>query len=222
MWLPGTLFGAVGGPEPRRSGVGDANGGGMHEADRGLRDLMSGTDLEATLQPLERATMLPPAAFLEGNVLDWELENIFMGGWICVGHLSAVAEPGAYIARELAGRSFFVVGGEDGAPRALHNVCRPRGARLMGDAEGRVRRRIQCPYHAWSYDLAGNLRAAPHVDGVEGFDTSCYGLREIRTAVIGGLVLVDFSGEAAAPEDHVGELLSHLEHYSNAALARAG
>ncbi len=40
--------------------------------------------------------------------------------------------------------------------------------------------------------------------------------------MIGGLVLVDLSGEAGAPEDHVGELLPHLDHYSNAALARAG
>ncbi len=200
--------------------MGVANGDGMHGAGRGLQGVVSGTDLEATLQPLERATMLPPAAFLEGDVLAWELENIFMGGWICVGHASAVAEPGAYVAREIGGRSFVVVGGEDGSPRAFHNVCRHRGARLMEEAEGKVRRRIQCPYHAWSYDLQGNLRAAPHMDGVEGFDTACYGLVEIRTAVIGGLVLVDLSGEAGAPEDHVGELLPHLEHYSNAKLAR--
>src|ERR1700761_8384633 len=115
----------------------------MHGADRGLRGVVSGSDLEATLQPLERATMLPPAAFVDDGVLAWELENIFMGGWICVGHASAVAEPGAYLAREIGGRSFFVVGGEDGTPRAFHNVCRHRGARLFEDDEGKVRRRIQ-------------------------------------------------------------------------------
>jgi Rieske 2Fe-2S family protein len=104
---------------------------------------------------------------------------------------------------------------------AFHNVCRHRGARLVEAAEGKVRRRIQCPYHAWSYDLRGNLRAAPHMDGVEDFDTACYGLVEIRSAVLGGLVLVDLTGEAGPPEDHIGELLPHLEHYSVDALARA-
>ena len=59
------------------------------------------------------------------------------------------------------------------------------------------------------------------MDGVEGFDTACYGLVEIRTAVIGGLVLVDLSGEAGPPEDHVGELLPHLEHYSSRARSPA-
>ncbi len=38
-----------------------------------------------TLRPLEQATMLPPAAFTDPAVLDWELENLFAGGWICVG-----------------------------------------------------------------------------------------------------------------------------------------
>ena len=140
--------------------MGVANGDGTGGADRGLQGVVRGTDLEATLQPLERATMLPKAAFLESGVLDWELGNIFSGGWIVAAHLSAVAEPGAYVAREIGSRSFVVIGGEDGTPRAFHNVCRHRGARLMEEAEGKVRRRIQCPYHAWSYDLQGNLRAA--------------------------------------------------------------
>ena len=121
--------------------------------------------------------MLPPAAFLETRGARLGARQHLLGGWICVGHVSAVAEPGAFVVREIGGRSFVVIGGEDGVPHAFLNVCRHRGARLVEEAEGKVRRRIQCPYHAWSYDLEGNLRAAPHMDGVEDFDTSCYGLR---------------------------------------------
>ena len=43
--------------------------------------------------PVERATMLPPAAFTDPSVLEWEIENLF-GGWVCMGHVSAVAEQG--------------------------------------------------------------------------------------------------------------------------------
>ncbi|HEY2717348.1 MAG TPA: aromatic ring-hydroxylating dioxygenase subunit alpha [Solirubrobacterales bacterium] len=184
---------------------------------------LTAEQLEATLQPLERATMLPPAAFLDRSLLEWELRNVFAGGWICAGHASAVAEPGAFLSREVGEQSFFVVGGEDGVPRAFHNVCRHRASRLLEQAEGQVRRRLQCPYHAWSYDLEGNLRAAPHMDGVEGFDPQCSGLVEIACAVVGGLVLVDLSGASGGPaEEHVGDLLPHLERYSNARLRRAG
>ena len=41
----------------------------------------------------------------------------------------------------------------------------PASSRRM---EGSVRKRLRCPYHAWSYDLEGNLRAAPHMDEVRG------------------------------------------------------
>ena len=47
-----------------------------------------------------------------------------------------------------------VIGDDDGLPRAFLNTCRHRGARLLEQPEGSVRR-IQCPYHAWTYGLDG-------------------------------------------------------------------
>jgi Rieske 2Fe-2S family protein len=178
-------------------------------------------EIEATLEPLERATMLPPRAFVDPEVLDWELGTIFRG-WICVGHASRVAEPGSYMMREIGPDSVVVIGGEEGRTHAFLNVCRHRGARLLESAEGSVRRRVQCPYHAWSYGLDGELKATPHMDEVEGFDTSCWGLMPVRVATVGGLVLVDLSGDAPAVEPHVGELAGHMERYRVGSLERGG
>src|SRR3954469_9296614 len=122
-----------------------------------------------TRQPVERATMLPPAAFTDERVLAWEVAEIFRRNWVCAAHVSAVDEPGKFVVRELGADSVIVMGGEDGRPRAFLNVCRHRASRPAGEPEGRVRRRLRCPYHAWSYDLQGELRAAPHMDGVEAF-----------------------------------------------------
>jgi Rieske 2Fe-2S family protein len=169
-------------------------------------------DLEATLEPLERARMLPAAAFVDPGVLEWELERIF-GDWICVGHASQVAESGSYVMREIGPDSVVVMGGADGRVHAFLNVCRHRGARLLSDAEGTVGRRVVCAYHAWSYGLDGELKSARHMDGVEAFDTACWGLHPVRVATVGGLVFVDLSGEAPDIEGHVGELRSHLERY---------
>ena len=60
--------------------------------------------------------------------------------------------------REIGLDSVVVIGGEDGRPRAFLNVCRHRGARVVTEPEGRVKRRLRCPYHAWSYGLDGSLR----------------------------------------------------------------
>jgi glycine betaine catabolism A len=178
-------------------------------------------ELAETLRPPEQATMLPPAAFTDASVFEWELANLF-SGWICVGHVSQVAEQGSFLMREIGLDSVVVIGGEDGRPRAFHNVCRHRGARVVNEPEGRVRRRLQCPYHAWSYGLDGSLQAAPHMDGVEDFDRSCYGLVPVRLAMVGGLLLVDLGGEAPDPADHVGELQGYLERYRNQELRSGG
>ena len=179
-------------------------------------------EVSETLRPLEQATMLPPAAFTDPGVLDWEVENVFCDGWICLGHISQVDEPGKFLMREIGRESVVVIGGEDGRPRAFHNVCRHRGARIVTEEAGKVNRRIRCPYHAWSYDLDGALRAAPHMDGVENFDPSCIGLAPVRLSTLGGLLLVDLGGEAPDPAEHVGDLLAHLARYRTEALRSGG
>jgi glycine betaine catabolism A len=176
-------------------------------------------DVEATLEPVERATMLPPRAFVDPGVFDWELERIFRE-WVCVGHVSRVSKPGEYVMREVGTDSVIVMGGEDGRPHAFLNVCRHRGARLISDAEGSVRRRLVCPYHAWSYGFDGELKSSRHMDGVEDFDTSCWGLIPVRIASVGGLVFVDLSGEAPDVAEHLGDLADHLEHYRVEGLER--
>jgi glycine betaine catabolism A len=174
-----------------------------------------------TLKPLERASMLPPQAFIDAGVFEWELENVFRG-WVCAAHVSAVSEPGNFVMREIGTDSVVVIGGEDGRPHAFLNVCRHRGARVVSEAEGSLRRRIQCPYHGWSYGFDGELKASPHMDGVEDFDGSCYGLIPVRVDVVGGLVLVDLGGEAPAAGEHVGDLVEQLRRYRVETLARGG
>ncbi|HNH86436.1 MAG TPA: aromatic ring-hydroxylating dioxygenase subunit alpha [Solirubrobacterales bacterium] len=183
---------------------------------------LSPDDVARALRPLEHASMLPPAAFVDQAVFEWEQKHLFHDGWICLGHVSQVSEQGKFIRREVGPDSVVVIGGEGGRPHAFLNVCRHRGARVIEEADGQVKRRLQCPYHAWSYALDGTLVAAPHMDGVEDFDKSCYGLIPVRMATIGGLVLVDLGGEAPEPDAHVGELIEHLDRYRTAELVSGG
>ena len=97
-------------------------------------------ELQRTREPLERATALPQAAFTDPRVLDWELEHVFMGGWIGIGHVDQVRERGDYLMVELGRESVFVVADDDGVPHAFLNTCRHRGARIVQDPEGRLPR----------------------------------------------------------------------------------
>ena len=62
----------------------------------------------------------------------------------------------------------LLVRGSEGRLRAFLNVCRHRGS-LVCEGEGR-RETLQCPYHAWTYDLDGSLRSAPRSEREPGFD----------------------------------------------------
>src|SRR3954465_3686049 len=173
---------------------------------------LSAAEIERTRAPLERATMLPGAAFTDPDVLDWERANLFHGGWVCAGHVDQVRERGQYLMLDVAGESVMVIADDDGLPRAFLNTCRHRGARLVFMSEGRVRR-LQCPYHAWTYGLDGSLRSAPFTDGLDDFDAACNGLKPVRLAVVEGLVLLDLSGTAPSPQEHVGDLAGLMAGY---------
>ena len=180
----------------------------------------SASELAPTLRPLAQAWQLPPRAFTDEAVAAWELEHLFLGGWACAGHAGALDGRGAFFTRELGLESVFVVADDDGRPRAFHNVCRHRGARLLDALEGRVRR-LQCPYHAWSYGFDGALRNAPGTDTIEAFEPGCFGLTPVRAEVLHGLVFVDLSGEAPPLAEHVGALEERLAGHRLGALRRA-
>ena len=78
-----------------------------------------------------------------------------MKRWLYAGRASSVAEPGSFFLRDINTESVVVLRDFDGAIRAHHNVCRHRGTRLISEPGGRLSRSIQCPYHAWTYDLDG-------------------------------------------------------------------
>jgi Rieske 2Fe-2S family protein len=175
--------------------------------------------VERTRLPLERATQLPGAAFTDPGVLDWELRRLFRREWICAGHAGALPRRGDFLTVELGGHNVIVVADDDGLPRAFRNACRHRGARLLDQPEGRVGR-LQCPYHAWSYAFDGSLRNAPFTEGLEDFDPTCFGLHQVRLAVVEGLILLDLSGEAPPPDRHVGDLRAELARYKLGELRR--
>ena len=105
-------------------------------------------------------------------------------------HSSELAEPGAYKTMELSGRPLLIVRGEDGVVRAFFNVCRHRGAELVGDREG-CSKRFSCPYHAWTWSNEGQLIGVPHEkSGFPDLDRSEFGLRQVGCAEHAGWIWV--------------------------------
>jgi phenylpropionate dioxygenase-like ring-hydroxylating dioxygenase large terminal subunit len=92
-----------------------------------------------------------------------ELERFYFRRWIYVGRADEMPAPGDYVTRMLGDESVIVTRDSAGAINAFFNVCRHRGTRLCSEPRGHFVERIQCPYHAWTYDLQGRLVSAPHM-----------------------------------------------------------
>ena len=128
-----------------------------------------------------------------------DIDAIWHRQWIFVGHDISIPRAGDYFTVSVGDYPLIVVRGADNTVRALHNVCRHRGAQLCDMDSGSARRRIVCPYHQWSYELDGALGRARDVP--DGFVAADHGLASAHCQVLESLVFVcvaetapDFSG----------------------------
>ncbi len=151
------------------------------------------TDLATEgLHTLEGSWYTSPATF------EHEVERIFARRWLGVGRASALVVPGEYRLLTMGKESLILVRDRAGTLRAHFNVCRHRGSRLCEEPSGHLPGTIQCPYHAWTYGLDGQLIGVPDQREMEGFDKGRYGLAQAQVSEWDGFVFVNLS-EASEP-----------------------
>ena len=120
-------------------------------------------DLDAWSKEASRILRpLPASLYISQELLEQEVHNLFYGHWICAGHVSEISAAGDYFTFDLVDKPLLIVRDIDDNVRAYSNVCRHRGTLLAAGAGNSSV--FTCPYHAWTYDLDGRLRAAPHMD----------------------------------------------------------
>ena len=137
--------------------------------------------------------------YTSGEVYAVEREQVWFGGWVCIGRAEEIPDPGDYLVRDLAGESIFVTRNRTGEIRGFYNVCAHRGTKLLDDepACGHVGKVFKCPYHAWSYDLDGQLVGTPNVDEDEQFLRDDYPLHAIGAETYAGFLFVNLAEPAA-------------------------
>jgi phenylpropionate dioxygenase-like ring-hydroxylating dioxygenase large terminal subunit len=163
---------------------------------------------------------LPASYYSDPAQYERELRHIHSEMWLWAGRAEQVAKPGDFVVRTVAGANVIVLRGDDGAVRAFHNVCRHRGTLLCNEAEGSFPGKIRCPYHAWTYDYAGRLVGAPHMDKVEGFREQDHPLGAIAAEVWDGHVFINLSARPVPFEQHLGELRERLRPWRMEDLVR--
>ncbi len=136
---------------------------------------------------------LPGQYYTSKDIFRLEMERIFYERWLCVGRTEQLEEPGSYFVQSIGQESILVTKDDRNEIHAFYNVCRHRGTRLCNQSSGQLNGKIQCPYHAWTYTLDGELMAAPNMTDVTGFDRSQYPLQPVPLAIWQGFVMINLS-----------------------------
>jgi glycine betaine monooxygenase A len=141
----------------------------------------------AILENPASSTTLPREFYCEGPLFESEVDRLWYRQWLYLAHACEVPRPGDYVVRDVLGESVLVVRTADEQIRAMLNVCRHRGSRVVDDTCGHATR-FKCPYHQWTYGLDGSLLGAPEMRGGNGIDFAELGLYTLPVDTWRGVV----------------------------------
>lgn len=130
---------------------------------------------------------VPADVYTSREHYEEEVETLFHDHPLLLCLSGALSDVGNYLTVDIVGTPVLVTRAKDGRVRAFANVCRHRGVRIM-DGAGTARR-FTCPFHAWTYDLEGQLVGLPVADAFDGMCREEKGLVELPVAEGYGLVV---------------------------------
>lgn len=154
---------------------------------------------------------IPARFYHDPAIHELERTSIFHRNWWFAGHRGQIAEPGSYVTTKVLDQNVVVVRTRDGTLKAFYNVCQHRGHELV-QGSGR-KALLTCPYHAWAYDLDGQLRSARNTDRMAGFQACEFALKPVRVEEYCGLVFVNLDPQATPFAEQAGGLGDELRHY---------
>jgi glycine betaine catabolism A len=165
---------------------------------------------------------LPGYFYTSPEIYRAEVERIFYGRWLCAGRAADIPNPGDYFLRQVGDENLIMLRDQAGELRGYFNVCRHRGTRILVEERGKLSACIQCPYHAWTYNLKGELIGAPLMEQVDDFEKSDYPLHAVPIALWEGFIFVNLGREAEPFERAFAPLLDKFTAWHLPELRTAG
>jgi p-cumate 2,3-dioxygenase subunit alpha len=151
--------------------------------------------------------------FTDPEILEVERREIFDRCWLYAGHLSEIARPGDFIIRTVGGRPLILVRDNQGSVQILLNSCAHRGNIVCREPSGSAQA-FTCFYHAWSYNLRGDLVGLPDEEGYgPAFNRAEMGMKPVpRSETYRSMIFVCFDPGVVDLVTYLGPVREHLDY----------
>ncbi|MCY4462674.1 MAG: aromatic ring-hydroxylating dioxygenase subunit alpha [Albidovulum sp.] len=155
--------------------------------------------------------------YVNPEIFEIEMEQLFRNVWIYVGHDSQIKNPGDYLTTEIGRQPILAVRHSDGSVNVLHNRCPHKGVKIASESCGNTGKFFRCPYHAWSFRTDGSLLAIPLRKGYDGTgfaDTrAAKGLARVAAvANYKGFIFARLTATGPDFHEYFGESLSTIDN----------
>lgn len=152
----------------------------------------------------------PTWTYKDTNLFELERKMIFGGNPLLLCFSTDLSEVGSYFTSDPMGVPVLATRDENGQVHAFLNACVHRGARLK-EGCGKSGSLI-CPYHAWKYDLSGNLKRVFKEPLFGAVDKSAQRLTRLPVEEKYGLVFVGLTPDMRfSLDEYLGDLVPHLQ-----------
>jgi phenylpropionate dioxygenase-like ring-hydroxylating dioxygenase large terminal subunit len=143
-----------------------------------------------------------------------EYRRLWNRVWQAAARLDEVPETGDYTTYDIGDQSALIVRVDESTIKVYHNFCPHRGTAL-GQGCGHFRNnKIICPFHGWRWDTSGRnefvLERPQFRDGK--LASSDVGLREIKHAVFGGFIFINFDANPIAFDEFIAPVRQMVEN----------
>jgi len=133
------------------------------------------------------------------DVYQQELNGLFAKTWQYAAHESELKNVGDFVTFNIADESLFCVRTRDNTLKAFYNVCQHRAHQLLSGSGNTTL--VVCPYHAWTYELSGQLRSGPNLSAVPGVDKTQICLTEVKLENFHGFLFVNLDSNARSMDE---------------------